>query len=176
MKPVLSDREMEDGQTLRRRLLAMGLDPRGPDGTPGGWSRATLARRRAWVQWAIAYRSMGGRPVMLRHGYLFPPVQPAGDVDAEWRQFERWMTGATSRNTVRRQPWPRRIPLSLSRANRVAVHLRGAPCMASRLRWRRPQTGTPGQDRRRTPEQARAPPCALLWRMRETALPAKFDN
>lgn len=83
----------EDAVALRRRFSELGLDPDrllGVDPDPQRYER----RLRALLLWVDARRRLGSREAMLRHRWLFPPVQSRGDGDEDWTRFETWVQGA----------------------------------------------------------------------------------
>ncbi len=93
--PVAEVWSYEDVETLRRQFSRLGLDPlhvlRAESESPG-YER----RLRALLLWVEARRRLGSREAMVRHRWLFPPVDSTGDVDEDWDRFETWFRTAQS--------------------------------------------------------------------------------
>ena len=43
------------------------------------------------LNWVDHYVFLGGKEAMITAGFLFPPVQPGFEPEADWKQFERWV-------------------------------------------------------------------------------------
>jgi hypothetical protein len=82
---------MQRNTSLRQDIAAMGLrlehvwtpTPHNPE-----LENRQLENLLAWAQ---AYRETPNRRAMELNGFLFPPVSPEVDPEADWDRFERWM-------------------------------------------------------------------------------------
>lgn len=85
--------KVEENRRLQRTFKAQGLpldDVWQPNPADPDLENHQLRSLLAWVE---AYRACPDRAQLAKHGFLYPPVEPGFDPDADWLRFERWMRG-----------------------------------------------------------------------------------
>jgi len=77
---------------LKQQLTERGLDPGILWELGADESEHPATILRDILRWTDAYSRWPSRAEMEKRGFLYPPVNPDFDPDADWLRFQRWMS------------------------------------------------------------------------------------
>jgi hypothetical protein len=119
-----------ENAALKRAFQTLGLDPVHVT-EPAENPEDENGQLEILLRWALAYRACPDRKKLEKRGFLFPPVEPAWDPEADWHRFERWMKGQPTNWTYASEFGPLKRPEELDdgeiekELNRVVKNLSG---------------------------------------------------